>query len=335
MNNRFAILGYGSIGRRHLRNLRSILPDARIAVCRLSGNTDLQLPENADCLFCSLEELIAFRPVAAIIATPASTHKQICMRLAETGTHLFIEKPLTACFQSALELSRGIESFGVVAMVGYNLRFQAGLRVIKQSILNQRLGRIISVQAAVGQYLPDWRPGRDYRRSVSARSELGGGAILELSHELDYLLWLFGRPTEVAAAGGNSGELDLQVEDNVELWLKYESGLLISVHLDFLDRGGFRTLRIIGKEGSIVWDAIRDDVTLHTGARPPEQLLKGTDNRDRNECYVKELEHFLSCVRSGQKPEIDVAAAADVVTLVDETKLSLRTGRTVIVKYPT
>ena len=335
MNNRLVIVGYGSIGRRHLNNLRSICPEAVIAVCRLSGNTNPQLPENADCLCLSLEELIAFNPVAAIIATPANTHQAICMRLAEAGIHLLIEKPLATSYQSALELSRGIDSFGVVAMVGYNLRFQAGLQVIKQAIANERLGRVLSARAAVGQYLPDWRPEQNYRDSVSAKPELGGGALLELSHELDYLLWLFGRPNEVVAAGGNSGSLDLQVEDIVELLLKYKSGPLISVHLDFLDRAGFRTLRIIGEEGSIVWDAIQDDVTLYSGKGPPEHLLVSSDNRDRNLCYIKELEHFLNCVESGQPTGIDVQAAADVVTLIDGARSSLRTGQPVAVRYQT
>lgn len=321
------MVGLGSIGRRHLRNLRVLCPDATIAVCRLSEvPKSADIPIHANMLCHSLDELIQFAPQAAIIATPASTHERIASVLVASEIHLLIEKPLTSNAESAARLQATIEASNVVATVGYNLRFLPGLQLIKKTIEQGQLGRILSVRAEVGQYLPDWRPDHDYRQSVSANAGLGGGALLELSHELDYLLWLFGIPIEVIATGGNTGQLDLEVEDLIEMVMKYKDGPMISVHMDFLDRAGFRAMRVIGSEASLVWDAITDTVTLYDPRSRSGRVISVEQIGGSLDSYQRELNHFLDCVDSGSEPLITVSQAASVISLVDTARSSLRSG---------
>lgn len=327
MSRRIAVVGLGSIGRRHLRNLRDLCPDATIAVCRLSDESkSADIPTYANMICHSLDELIQFAPHAAIIATPASTHERIASALVASEIHVLIEKPLTTDARSAARLQATIKASNVVAMVGYNLRFLPGLQLIKKTIDQGQLGNILSVRAEVGQYLPDWRPDQDYRQSVSANAELGGGALLELSHELDYLLWLFGLPLQVIATGGNTGQLDLEVEDLVEMVMKYKAGPLVSVHMDFLDRAGFRTMRVIGAEASLVWDAITDTVTRHDPYSKSGRVLAVEPIAGSKDAYQRELSHFLDCVDSGNEPLTTVSQAACVIAVVDAARSSLLSG---------
>lgn len=328
---RFVIVGLGSIGRRHLANLRKLRPNAQIAVCRLSGKSDVnEIPEHCDVVLHSLEEVVKFKPVAAIIAGPASTHVAVATILAKHGVDLLIEKPVSTNEESVGELIAVTEATGVVAMVGYSLRFLPGLQAARQAILSGKIGQVLSVRAAVGQYLPDWRPGTDYRESVSARAELGGGALLELSHEFDYLAWMFGFPDRIIACGGKFGPLEMNAENFVEILLHYDSPQrMISLHLDFLDRAGFRELRVIGETGTLCWNALDDSVALYEAGTRQWRKLETVALTERNQMYVNELNHFLDCVETGDAPLIDVSHAAKVMGVVDAARESMINGTSV------
>ena len=181
-----------------------------------------------------------------------------------------------------------------------------------------------AARAEVGQYLPDWRPTSDYCMGVSAQRALGGGALLELSHELDYLGWLFGPPARVTARGGRFSDLTLDVEDLVELLLEYPSApRLVSVHLDMLQRAPQRTCRVIGSEGTLVWDAIADRVDLYRAATGIWETLPVTPLADRNQMYLDELCHFLDCIAQGTQPQVDGAAGLRALAIVAAARQSL------------
>lgn len=175
MGDRFLIVGLGSIGRRHLACLREISPDAEITVWR-QYHRDGAVPDGADHVVLDLESALACKPGCAIVANPAPFHLETAIALAEAGVHLLVEKPLSDSIRDVDRLLSLCESKGLVLAVAYVLRNHEGLKVFRQAVQCGEIGRVLSFRAEVGQYLPDWRPGGDYRNNVSARKELGGGA---------------------------------------------------------------------------------------------------------------------------------------------------------------
>jgi predicted dehydrogenase len=329
---RFVIMSLGSIGQRHLRNLRTVLPDAEIAVWRRPGPVDRGCPAGADTLLESLEAVLAFAPDAAIVASPASAHLAAAQALADAGIHLLMEKPLATSSVGVADLVRRCRERNLVLMTGYNLRFMPSLREAKRLIAEGAIGTVIGARAEVGQYLPDWRPAADYRQGVSARAELGGGALLELSHDIDYLLWILGRPDRVTARGGRYSDLDIDVEDTAEILLEYEQPRrLVNVHVDMVQRSPIRRCRFIGSEGVLVWDCIADRIECYQSSTGQWQQIDELRLEDRNAMYIDELRDFLDCVRTGRAPECSGEDGQAVLRVVDAARASMSRGVTLAI----
>ena len=185
MINRILIVGLGSIGKRHLRLARSLLPNSDIRILRHKASSEVS--EFSNGCFYSLKEAIAFAPQIAVIASPAPFHIPTAQALAENGIHLLIEKPLSDSLYGVTHLLATCKNKGTVLLTGFNLRFLPSLQRFRDLLCEGVIGKTFSFRCEIGQYLPSWRPKCDYRKGVSGRRELGGGALLELSHEIDYL----------------------------------------------------------------------------------------------------------------------------------------------------
>lgn len=333
MAEKFLVTSQGSIGRRHLANLRALRPDATIAVLRTQAAAGQPCHPGVDLQFYSLDEALAFAPDAVIVASPASVHLALATAFVEQGIPVLIEKPLadsTTGLQAFAELARERK---VKVGVGYNLRFLPSLARARALLLEGSIGRVLSVRAEVGQYLPDWRPGSNYSESVSAQKKLGGGALLELSHELDYLLWIFGAPDTVAATGGRIGDLEIDVEDMVELCMEYrEPRRLVNVHLDFLQRAVHRSCRFIGTEGTLVWNALGDRLELYRAATGQWEQLD-YPLADRNRMYLDELEEFLRPAALDGSSITTVSQGLDVMAVIAAARTSMETQQTVKVSH--
>lgn len=328
---KYLIISLGSIGRRHLANLRQLCQNAQIGVLRThTADRAAAVPAGADYQFFSLDEALAFSPSAAIVAGPASIHLEFALPLAEAGIALLIEKPLANTTRGLAQLLNVSTRDGVPVLIGYNLRFLPSLVECKRLIDAGTIGGVRGVRAEVGQYLPDWRPGARYQDGVSARQELGGGALLELSHEIDYLYWIFGMPERVSARGGRYGDLEINVEDMVEVCLEYrEPARLVSIHLDFLQRSPVRTCKFIGDKGTLVWNGITERIELFSVAEGAWRQIEGHAQLDRNAMYLDELRHFLSCVRRQTSPVCDGAQGYDVLAIAEAAKASMAHGAAV------
>jgi predicted dehydrogenase len=334
---RYLVVSYGSIGRRHIGNLRLIWPAAQIGLLRThttkNAATEL-LPEGINVQFFELDDALAFRPDAVVVASPASMHLYYAMAFISRGVPVLVEKPLADTTLGLRELVAKASENQVRSAVAYNLRYKPSLQYLRQQVLNGGIGEVLSVRAEVGQYLPDWRPDTRYQDSVSALSALGGGALLELSHELDYLYWMFGLPDSVSASGGQLSALELDVEDLVELCLEYKNPRrLVSVHFDFIQRVPHRSCRLIGTQGTLIWDAIKDVVEIYRAETGQWERVE-FQTLERNQAYLDELSDFLlaSEVTRGLLP--DLTSAYDVVAIVEAAKASIASGKTIrIVGY--
>lgn len=331
---RFVIMSLGSIGQRHLRNLRTTYPDAEIAVWRRPSGHGHEVPSGADRLCFSLKEVLTFAPEAAIIASPASFHLEAALALAGAGVHLLVEKPLSVSAAGIDALIRLCQEQGVVLMVGYNLRFMPSLMRLRELVRAGAIGQILSARVEVGQYLPDWRPNTDYRQGVTARAALGGGVLLELSHDIDYLLWTLGLPEQVTAAGGKYSDLDWDVEDLAEILLEYhEPRRLVSIHLDMLQRCPTRTCRVVGSAGVLLWDCIADRLDLFQATDQQWRHVDVPRLDDKNRMYIDQLTTFVDCIRTGQQPTCSGDEGRHVLQVVDAARVSIQAGRRVEIDW--
>ena len=221
------VIGYGSIGARHARLLKEV-GCAVAVVSRRSIDFDL--------VFSDIESAIkAHRPDYVVIANATNLHHETFDKLAKTvfSGKLLIEKPL---FDRILPVPENAFSFVAVA---YNLRFHPLIRRLNSLLAHER---VLSAQAYVGQYLPNWRPGTDYRSCYSASSERGGGVLLDLSHDLDCLTRLFGACEGLAALGGQLSDLEITSDDVFALILKLERCPVVTLQVNYLDRLGRRNI---------------------------------------------------------------------------------------------
>ncbi len=326
MSLRVLIIGHGSIGKRHLRIVRESLPDAEIRVLRHRSVQDI--PDLANSVCSSLDEAIAFAPLMAVIANPAPFHVQSASALASIGCHLLIEKPLAAD-STGLELIKFLEQVkvsGIVCQVGYNLRYLPSLIEFRRLLQAGDIGRLLSVRSEVGQYLPDWRLNTDYRLGVSARSDLGGGVLLELSHEIDYLRWIFGDIAWVQASLSQQSDLEIDVEDTAHLILGFQANadghrLIANLSMDFVRHDATRCCIAIGEQGSLRWNGLTGVIdTFKAGSKAWTEMLNGPHGCD--DSYYLQWQHFMRCVQTGERPLVDGESGLAVLKIVEAAKAS-------------
>jgi len=321
-----AIIGLGSIGRRHLRILRALKPDISITVVRSGKGRIAQEEEMADRILYSIEDAINSDIQAAIISTPAVCHIEQSIKLMNANIHLLLEKPLSHNMNGVEKLLEIAKKTDAVGLIGYCLRYDPAAKKFKELLSNEQTGQILHVQVDCGSYLPDWRPNQDYRQSVSARKELGGGVLLELSHELDYINWFFGQMQSVQANINYSGTLGIDVEDSADMIFSSIKGFPIAVHLDFNSHVSRRKCNVHCEKGDLIWDAVSKYVCW----KPASGLKQvSTFNNDNNEMYRNQLNYFINCIENCQKPAVSFEDGAIVLQMVSAAHESFVSGKRV------
>lgn len=324
---RFLICGLGSIGQRHLQNLKSIGQED-IVVLR-SGKSTLPVddfsafPVESD-IHAALER---WNPDAVIVTNPTALHMEVALPAAQAGCHLFMEKPISHSLEQLDDLKAALDRSGKACLVGYQFRFHPGLKQLKSLLDNRSIGDVVSVRASWGEYLPDWHPWEDYQRSYSARKELGGGVLLTLCHPFDYLRWLLGEVSEVWAEVSSSGTLALDVEDIAEVGLRFASGVLGSVHLNYLQRPPYHGLEIIGTDGTIRWDNSDGAVQWWSTSTEAWMSITAPEGFERNRLFLDEMRHFLDLVEGNVPPICSLEDGIRALEIVLAAHRSAETGR--------
>lgn len=316
---RIGIIGLGSISERHRKNIRQRFPQASIVVMSARGKTRaLTSIENADVLVPTFEEMLNQHVQCIIVASPASSHHKHVKACLETGIPVLIEKPLAATLEDGLMLSRLAKSTLTQAAVGYCLRFLPSTDVVKKALQQRLLGHLYNINIEVGQYLPQWRPNTDYRHTVSAQKKLGGGALLELSHELDLAQWLLGPLTLQHAILRSASELETDVEDCADLMLLSHQQAVTHIHLDFLQRIPRRRWRIVGSLGVLEWDLIGNEVLMHSESTT--EVLYSAPDWDKNQMYLRQFDDFIKPQQGTQRKIASVEEALTTLQIIDDIK---------------
>ena len=260
------VIGCGSIGARHAANA------SRLATVTVADAVEDRARATAQSLgiraCASAAEGLAAGPSAVVIATPHTTHLPLAREALAAGADVLIEKPLAASLEGVEQLIESAERGDRRVRVVCNMRFHPAVQALRRAL--PRVGRPLFARAQYGNYLPDMRPGADYRALYCARAESGGGVILDAIHEIDYLAWLFGPVERVVAEAARLGDLEIDVEDYAALALTHASGVRSEIHLDYLQRSKRRGCEIAGSGGTLVWTSEgRDPEYCSVRFRPP------------------------------------------------------------------
>ena len=335
------IAGLGSIGRRHFRNLLALgekdlilyrTNRATLADDELAGfpvETDLALA------------LKKHQPQAVVIANPTALHMQVAIPAAQAGCAILLEKPVAENLEQVASLQEISLRSGSRILVGFQFRYHPTLNKARELIQAGEIGTVLSAHAHWGEYLPNWHPWEDYRQSYAARADLGGGVIVTLTHPLDYLRHLLGEVQALWSMNSHISTLELSgVEDTAEIGLKFTSGAIGGVHLNYFQRPAVHRLEIAGTGGTLRWDNA-DGILQHykmpdefgqirsnpgapvmTQYAPPEGF-------ERNQLFLAQTQHFLKVAAGQAEPICTLQDGIQALEMALAAKHSQASGQVV------
>lgn len=278
------IIGLGSIGKKHVKAIISILPNAEIFALRSKINAE-QLPGVVNIF--NLVEIASVTIDFAIIANPTSEHKKTITQLIPFGFPLFIEKPVSSSLDVE-DLVVAVNKNKIGTYVACNLRFLDCIKFIKDKLPVMPNKKLNEVNVYCGSYLPDWRPNTDFRKTYSANIELGGGVHIDLIHELDYLYWLFGTSKTVNRKFKNQSSLAISSYDYANYVLDY-NGFCASVVLNYYRRDSKRTLELVFEDETWNIDLLKNQITCNN------QILFSSE-QNIADTYQIQMEYFINCI---------------------------------------
>ncbi|MFT4800297.1 MAG: putative dehydrogenase [Flavobacteriaceae bacterium] len=289
---KFLIIGGGSIGQRHLKNLVKL------------GYTDLycfkrsyskEFEKDFKCkVLTNIKEVKLLKPEAILICNPTSMHAKWIEIADKINANVFVEKPLIHNQEGLNDVKKAWNNKKVF-FIGFMLRYHPLVKKVKELIEKGKLGRIYSSRLEFGSWLPYWHPWEDYKRSYASNKNMGGGVINTITHELDLAQYFFGNPIAVKSVKANFGILGIDVEEIAESIFVYDDKL-VTLHVDFLQKDYDRSIKILGSNGKLVWDWHSNAVNVHLHKGIKERYA--LEDFDVNQLYIDELKDFIDCITS-------------------------------------
>lgn len=299
--------GLGSIGKRHLTNLRKICKERDIELevhaYRNSINSPIVKGVNKDIY--KFEDLSDDYHIV-FITNPNSEHFKIIKLLSNKCKNMFIEKPLFDNINYNLE---ELNFLNGVYYVAAPLRYTGIVGKLKEIISDKK---VYSVRAICSSYLPDWRPNQDYREVYSSKKELGGGVSIDLIHEWDYLSYLFGFPEKIYNFQGKHSHLEINSED-LSIYIAKYSDKLIELHLDYFGRESRREIELFTEKGTIIGDFIKKEIRFSWKNEKIDFLENG-------DLYINEMNNFLDMIEGKKENNNTIKHAYSVLKLIKETE---------------
>lgn len=319
------VIGCGSIGERHAKNLHSLGID--ILVHDIDTEKQEKVAQKVQGTeYDSVDAGLDNNPDMAFVCTPSNHHIQPAMKAAEAGCDLFVEKPLSNTAKDVPELLEVVDKKNLISMIGCNYRFHPAIQTVKENLEAGALGKIVSARIETGSYLPDWHPWEDYREMYSAKKGVGG-VLFDAIHGINYARWFFDDEAVVTAMLGHESSLDMEPEDTASLITQYESGIQCEFHFDYIQRTPVKSGHITGEKGSIRWGG--ENKTVVRSEPTTDKWILETDYSDWeiNQMYVDMIEHFIDCVQTREKTTSPLREGWKDLQLALAAKKSASEGR--------
>lgn len=305
-----AILGLGSIGIRHAGNALAMSE-------KVTGfdpdpvRRQLLIEKGGQAAESRAAALAGTR--AAVVASPNAHHLDDIHAALSANCHVMVEKPLAHSTEGVQALLDMAQASNRLVFAAHNLRFHPAVMAAKAIIVSGALGTPLWARAVAASYLPDWRPQQDYRQGFAADARTGG-AVFDFIHEFDLLAFLLGPYTAEAAVARCSGILDMAAEDCADAILRHDTGVVSTLHIDYITRPAIRVTEVTGTNGSLRID-IPGRQLVHLAADGAE-LVEESFGGEHGDDYITEMRAFLACSRGEAAPACDGAEALAVLAEV-------------------
>jgi predicted dehydrogenase len=297
---KFGVIGNGSIGKRHIRNLITLGFEDIILLRKIGKGNEYNCAE-----FNEMKAFLDDQPDAIIIANPTSLHAEYLTQILDRNMHVMVEKPVLATMEELQTIQKQLINYTAIGMTAYNMRFHPCVKETQRLIESGVLGKVYSSRFFVGQYLPDWRPNNDYSKSYSADKEMGGGVIFDLIHEIDLACFLVGEPrSNIAAEVDKLSDLQIQTEDIVEALYRSKRNCIVSIHLDYICQEYQRYIEIIGERCSLRADLYTNQIAVTSSVVDLD--TKFFREFSRNDMYLEMLSSFVTCIEEKRTTPISL-----------------------------
>ncbi len=326
------IVGTGSAGRRHARNLVSLGAAVSCFDPRPDRLTQVQseLPSVAS-VYDSLERAVldADRFVGVVIASPPLFHVDQALVFLERGIPVLLEKPVAPDLRSALKLEEALKASPAPLLLGYTYRWWPPFVELRHRLTANALGPLRHARFVMSAHLADWHPWERYQDFFMASRELGGGALLDESHFIDLMLWLFGMPESLWGRAERLSRLKITSDDNVDVLAIYPENFRVSIHLDLYGRPHERSVTVVGEDGTL--QCLFDPHVLRFSRDAGGNWQATAFNCERNDMFVSEAREFLDLAmeRGNRVPTCTIQDGAQVLRCVEAVRLSCRQEKTI------
>ncbi len=331
--NNVAIIGCGSIGQRHIQNLKKI-GIKKISAFRTNKgyfkkiSKKLNVNESSD-----WKQFLKTSNDIAIISNPSSLHLPTVKKILNHTKGIFIEKPFSHNLKNTKNIINLMKKKKIVSFVGNNLLFHPIIKNIKKYLKNNDMGHLLGMQIQAGQYLPDWHSYEDYRESYYSRKDLGGGVLLTLIHEIEIALSFAGNAKEVSCYLQSYEPLNIDVESQAYLMIKHTNHSVSSIHLDYIQKNAHRSGLLTFENGWITYDFNKNIVITENINHKKEKIIWHDKKYDYNEMYIDELKRFIELTKQGLiTHENDAENAIESIRVVEAAKKSSSQMRNIVIR---
>jgi predicted dehydrogenase len=321
------IIGSGSVGKRHARNLAALGCRISCVDPREDRRRELAAETAVVQTHSTAEEAWAAGGLdGVVVASPTIYHPPHTMEALQAKLPVLLEKPIGISANHARFMQEVEQETGSPVLLGYTWRWWPPLRRVRALLEEKTIGTLRHVQFHMSAHLADWHPWEPYQEFFMASAEQGGGALLDESHWIDLMIWLFGMPQQIFGRVEKISDLEIDSDDNVDMLAFYANGLRVSLHLDLYGRPHEKFIRFIGESGTLMWSA--DPNRIAIGREAVQKWEEETFACERNDMFVAVAKEFLDVI-GGAKPSCGLADGMSVMEVIDAVRQSSKTGKAV------
>jgi predicted dehydrogenase len=323
------IIGSGSVGKRHARNLAALGCRISCVDPRAERRAELAAETPVIGAYATADEALkAGELYGVVVASPTAYHPANTMAALEAKLPVLLEKPVAKSAAEAKIMLKAEQTTGVPVLLGYTWRWWPPLRRLRALLGEKTIGTLRHVQFHMSAHLADWHPWEPYQEFFMASAAQGGGALLDESHWIDLMIWLFGKPQQLIGRVEKISDLQIDADDNVDVLATFKDGLRVSLHLDLYGRPHEKFIRFVGEGGTLIWSADPNRIALSSSAAQTwkEQIF----THERNDMFVEVAKEFLDVVAGRAQPSCTLAEGVGVMELIEAIRASSKDGRAVV-----
>lgn len=325
------IIGSGSIGKRHARNLAGLGCRVSCMDPREDRRNELAGEVKLVAGFESYKEALQGAAYdGVVIGSPPHVHVEQTIAALDAGIPVLLEKPVSPGLEAAKKLAEAASKASAPLLMGYTWRWWPPLEGVRKLLAEEAVGAIRHVQFHMSAHLADWHPWEPYQEFFMSQRELGGGALLDESHWIDLMLWLFGKPDLVSGRIEKISDLEIDSDDNVDLLFVYENGPRVTMHLDLYGRPHEKFIRFAGAEGTILWSADPNETRI--GHTWKQDWKSETHDCERNDMFVAVAREFMDVIGGAPVKTCTIADGVNVLEIIEAARAASSEGRSVALK---